>query len=618
MLATLVDKAFDDIDWIFEIKWDGYRAIADLQGKKIKLYSRNGLSFSEKFSVIAEALKNIKHNAVLDGEIVLLDEKGKPSFQKLQHYEDNIHLPLVYYVFDILFLDKKDVRHLPLLQRKKLLQKLLSKNKTDIIRYCDHVARKGKAMFKVAVEKDIEGIIAKKIDSEYTCGIRSKDWLKIKNKNSREGIIVGYTEPRNSRKYFGALVLAQYISGELQYMGHTGTGFDQKGLKELWDKMQPLITNVSPLKEKVKVNMPVTWIKPRLVCQVNFSEETEDGLLRHPVYMGLRVDKKFTQVKKGDEEPKHLKTIENQSKMENENEMIIGKRKVQLSNLNKIYWPEENYTKGDMITYYKTIAPYILPYLKNRPMSLKRNPNGITDAGFFQKDAGESAPAWIKKINVHSESNDKTIHYLMCNDAASLIYIANLGCIEMNPWFSTSLKIQNPTYMVIDIDPSEKNTFDEAIETAQNVKSILDKAGAASFCKTSGATGLHVYVPMGNKYPFEQVKDFAHIIASLTNEQLPNITTLERSLSKRDDNKIYVDYLQNRRGQTLACAYSLRPRPGAPVSTPLLWKEVKKGLHPLQFNIQNIHKRLSKTGDLFSNVLGKGIDLKRSLKLLSE
>jgi bifunctional non-homologous end joining protein LigD len=616
MLATLVDKPFDDKQWIFEIKWDGYRAITEVNDK-LRLYSRNGLSYSEKFPVIADALKDIKHNAVLDGEIVLLDEDGKPSFQKLQHYEDNTNLPLVYYVFDLLFLDKKDVRHLPLLQRKELLQGLLEQNKSESVRYCDHVAETGIAMFKFAVERDLEGIIAKKIDSEYFCGSRSKEWLKIKHQNSREGIIVGYTEPRNSRKYFGALVLGQYDGDELKYMGHTGTGFDQKGLKELWDKMQPLITNKSPFKEKVKVNMPVTWIKPKLVCQLHFTEVTEDGLLRHPVYMGLRNDKKTTQVKKTNEEPKQVETLKEAAKMETENEVVIGNRTVPLSNLSKIFWPEEKYTKGDMIEYYKTIAPYILPYLKNRPLSLKRNPNGITDDGFFQKDAGASAPDWVEKINVHSESNDKTIHYLMCNDAASLIYIANLGCIEMNPWFSTSVKIENPTYMVIDIDPSDKNTFDEVIETALVVKSVLDKAGASCYCKTSGATGLHVYVPMADKYPFEQVKDFAHIIATLANEQLPDTTTLTRSLSKRSDRKIYIDYLQNRRGQTLACAYSLRPKPGATVSTPLEWKEVKPGLNPSQFTMQNIHARLEKTGDLFADVLKKGVDLGKCLKKLS-
>ncbi len=298
MLATLVDKAFDSKEYIFEIKWDGYRAIADWQNKKLKLYSRNGLSFAEKFSVIAEAVQTIKHDVVLDGEIVVLDENGNPSFQKLQHYEDNHDLPIVYYVFDLLFLDKKDIRHLPLLQRKELLKDLLEENKNDVVRYCDHIEERGKEMFKAAVEKNLEGIIAKKIDSEYTLGARSKEWLKIKHQNSREGIIVGYTAPRNSRKYFGALVLGQFAGKELIYMGHTGTGFDEKGLKELWDKMQPLITNKSPFKQKVKVNMPVTWISPKLVCQLSFTEITEDGLLRHPVYLGLRTDKKMNEVKK--------------------------------------------------------------------------------------------------------------------------------------------------------------------------------------------------------------------------------------------------------------------------------------------------------------------------------
>ncbi len=302
--------------------------------------------------------------------------------------------------------------------------------------------------------------------------------------------------------------------------------------------------------------------------------------------------------------------------METEKEVTIGKIKVPLSNPSKIYWPQEGFTKGDMIEYYKTIAPYILPYLKNRPLSLRRNPNGITDEGFFHKDAGEKAPSWIKKINVHSESNDKTIHYIMVNDAPSLIYVANLGCIEMNPWFSTSLKIENPTYMVIDIDPSEKNTFDEVIETALVVKCVLDKANVPAFCKTSGASGLHVYVPMGNKYSYDQGKSFAQLIATLTSDQLPDTTTLVRSLSKRASNKIYVDYLQNRRGQTLACAYSLRPKPGATVSTPLDWKEVKAGLHPSQFTMQTIHKRLEKIGDIFSPVLEKGIDLKKCLEKL--
>lgn len=609
MLATLINKSFNDENWIFEIKWDGYRAIAEFTDKQLKLYSRNGLSFIEKFPSIAEALTTLKHDAVLDGEIVVLDETGKPDFQKLQHYEENTELPLIYYVFDLLFLNGKDVRQLPLLQRKELLQDLLSKNKNELIRYCDHVQTNGINFFKASAKQKLEGIIAKKSDSVYTCGIRSKEWLKIKNVNSREAIIVGFTKPRNSREYFGALVLAQYDEGVLKYMGHTGTGFNYKTLKELYDKMQPLITKHSPFTEKVKVNMPVTWLKPKLVCELNFSEATEGGLLRHPVFKALRTDKNFTEVKKSTEQP---------AKLEDEktgNTITVNKQKVTVSNLSKIYWPDEKITKGDMIAYYQNIAPYILPYLKNRPLSLKRNPNGIADEGFFHKDAGEQAPSWVKKINVQSESENKTIHYIMCNDAASLIYIANLGCIEINPWNSATPALDKPNYMIIDIDPAEKNSFAQVIETALAVKEVLDKAGAACYCKTSGATGLHVYVPMGAKYTYEQVKNFAHIIAQLTVQKLPAFTSIERSLSKRGQ-KIYVDFLQNRKGQTLASAYSLRPKPGATVSTPLQWKEVKKGLHPSQFTIKNIFKRLNKTGDLFSPVLQKGIDLKKCIQRL--
>lgn len=611
MLATPAEKAFDNKEWIFEIKWDGYRAIAEWVDKKLKLCSRNGLSFLEKYPAIAEAVKKISHDAVVDGEIVLLDENLKPSFQKLQHFEDNTHLPLIYYVFDLLFLDQKDIRHLPLIERKKLLKKLLRKNKNSLLQYCDHIEEKGKDFFETAVKNNLEGMIAKKADSEYKCGIRSKDWLKIKHKKSREGIIVGYTQPRRSRKHFGALVLGQYDEGELKYMGHTGTGFDEKTLKELWNRMQPLITDHSPFNQRVKVNMPVTWLKPKLVCELNFSEVTEDGLLRHPVYTGLRIDKNFTEVKRSTEEPAALK--ENT----NDKTIVVNKHEVVLSNLTKLYWPDDNISKGDMIKYYEAVADYILPYLKDRPLSLKRNPNGILDEGFFHKDAGGQAPAWISKINIHSESNDKTIHYIMCNNKASLLYIANLGCIEMNPWNSTSKKIDKPTYMVIDIDPSPKNSFDEVIQTALVVKSVLDKAGADCYCKTSGATGLHVYVPMGGKYSYEQVKDFAHIIAGLTVEQLNDITTIERSLSKRND-RIYVDYLQNRTGQTLASAYSVRPKPGAPVSAPLEWSEVKKGLSPSQFTIQNMLKRIQKKGDLFLPVLQKGIDLRKCLQKLEQ
>jgi bifunctional non-homologous end joining protein LigD len=623
MLATLADQPFDNPDWVFEIKWDGFRAVAEWQNQRLKFYSRNGLSFISKYPTITNALKKLKQDAVIDGEIVMFNEDNRPDFQKLQQYEDNKHLPLIYYVFDLLFLNGEDLRKLPLLERKKKLKKLVGKN--EVIRYCDHFDQYGIDFFNKAAENNLEGIIAKRAESGYTTGVRTKEWLKIKHQLNREAIIVGYTEPRNSRKYFGALILAEYEGKNLKYLGHTGTGFNTKTLKEVWEKMQPLKTGSSPFKERVKVNAPVTWIKPKLVCQLHFTEVTEGGMLRHPVFLGLRTDKTFKEVQKHNEEAQQIipgstaasddKPAKEQKPVKDNDVITLDGHDVPLTNLNKIYWPEEKITKGDLINYYKNIAPFLLPYLKDRPLSLKRNPNGITDKGFFHKDAGGGAPSWVNKVDIYSGANDRIISYLICNDTASLVYIANLGCIEINPWNSTAQRQEYPDYLVIDLDPSGGNDFEQVIETANVVKTILDDAGAPCYCKTSGATGLHIYIPLGAKYTYDEAKEFGNLIAIKTQQQLPEFTSVERSLTKRG-NKIYIDYLQNRKGQTLASVYSVRPKAGATVSAPLDWKEVKRGLHPSQFDIWNIFDRIKEKGDLFRGILGKGIDLKKCLKKL--
>ena len=314
------------------------------------------------------------------------------------------------------------------------------------------------------------------------------------------------------------------------------------------------------------------------------------------------------------EAAKELKLKVEEDSNENEKIFSFGKSKVKATNLNKIYFPEDGITKGDVINYYISMAGYILPYLKGRPESLLRNPNGIHDKGFFQKDAAENVPSFVKNKKVFSESNQKEIDYIVCDNEATLTYLNNLGCIEINPWHSTVNALDKPDYLIIDIDPSEKNTFDQVIEAANVVKQILDKAGAISFCKTSGASGLHVYVPTAKKYTYEQVKDFAYIVCMMASEELKEFTTLERNLQKRGNKHIYMDYLQNRKGQTIASVYSLRPKPGATVSAPLLWKEVKKGLSPKQFTIHNMKQRVQKTGDIFKGVLGKGIDINKCLK----
>jgi len=300
-----------------------------------------------------------------------------------------------------------------------------------------------------------------------------------------------------------------------------------------------------------------------------------------------------------------------------ETNKIIDGKKVELTHLEKIFWPGEGYTKGDVVDYYNTIYPHIIKYMKDRPESLYRTPDGINEKGFFHKDAGLNAPKWVKHLPLYSDSAEKEINYIICNDKPTLLYLANLGCIEMNPWNSRLKDLDRPDYLVLDLDPSEHNTFEQVIDTANVIKQILDKAGATSFPKTSGATGIHIYVPLGAKYTYEQAKDFAHVVATMAQQQLPGFTSLERSLSKRGAGNIYIDYLQNRKGQTLACAYSLRPRPGATVSMPLEWNEVKKGLHPSDFTIRNAKARIEEKGDLFSRVLLKGIDMVKCIKKLS-
>ena len=623
MLAKEAEQPFDDKNWLYEIKWDGYRAIAELQNKDVKLYSRNGITFENSYPIIVQELKKIKDNVVLDGEIVVLNDEGHPDFQLLQHYESNTHRPINYCVFDILSVNGYNTCELPLIKRKELLKDVIKKN--EVIKYSDHIQEKGIAFFNASTHNNLEGIMAKKADSQYYIGKRTNEWLKIKNHKTQEAIITGYTDPGGSRKFFGALVLGIKDGDKLKYIGHTGSGFNQQSLKEMWDLLQPLKQTKSPFDEKVKTNMPVTWVKPKLVCEIKFTEVTRDGMLRHPIFLHLRNDKpvkevtmantktvKKSEIRKIDKGEKNIE----KPASETDKTFTFGKIKVKATNVNKIYFPDDEITKGDVITYYQQIADYILPYLKGRPQSLLRMPNGINAPGFFHKDAGEDAPSFIKTKKLFSESTNKHINYIICDNKATLAYLNNLGSIEINPWHSTINTLDNPDYLIIDIDPSNENTFQQVIEAANVVKQVLDKAGAPSYCKTSGASGLHVYVPLANKYTYEQAKDFTYLICMLASEQIPGFTTLERNLQKRGHKHIYMDYLQNRRGQTIASAYSLRPKPGATVSTPLLWKEVKSGLTPQDFTIKNIMKRVKKMGDIFYPILEKGINLNKCLKNL--
>jgi bifunctional non-homologous end joining protein LigD len=606
MLATLTERSFDGKDWIFEVKWDGYRIIAQIQKGDVRLYSRNNKTYTDNFPEVAAAFKKMP-DMILDGEIVVVDDRGVSQFQLLQNYmRDKRGGQLVYYVFDVVYCDGYELHHLPLIRRKEILRQILPDS--GYVRFSQHLADKGKAFYQAAKEHGLEGVIAKNAGSTYQFGRRGRDWLKIKAIQEQEAVICGFTAPRGSRKFLGALILGLFDQdGQLRYIGHTGGGFDEDSLKDMHKRLQPLITDRCPFKTKPKTNAPVTWVKPQLMCQVKFQEWTADGSMRQPIFLGMREDKKPQEIHQ--ELPLSTEKIVPPAKAGKE--PLAGR--VKFSNLDKIYWPNEGFTKGDMIKYYQGMMPYLLPYLKGRPMVLRRHTNGIEGGSFFHKNM-EDQPEWIRTSPVQSDTKE-VINYLICEKADDVLYMANLGCIEMNPWPSTVEKVYYPDYMVLDFDPGPDIGFNVLVDVVAHSKKVLVKAGIPGFCKTSGGRGLHVYIPLGKQYTYQQTTDFAQVICMVINQGMPDVTSLERSPHKRKA-LIYLDYLQNHYGATMASVYSLRPRPGATVSAPLEWKEVRRGLDPRDFNIHTMAARLKKKGDLWKGVLGKGIDIKKALAAL--
>lgn len=607
MLATLIDSPFDAEDWLFEIKWDGYRSLAYLKKNKVDLLSRNNLSFNANFPEIIKDLSSLTLEAILDGEIVLLDEKGKADFQLMQNYKRTGKGTLCYYVFDILYLNNHDLRKLPLLTRKAYLKKIIDSSSLKIVRYSDHVRKEGKKIFKEAVKNQLEGIIGKQIDSSYT-STRSSNWVKIKAHMMQEAVIAGFTPPKGSRPRFGALVLGVYENQDLIYIGNTGSGFTVDSLNEIYEKLKPFIQENCPFKTRPKSNATTTWVKPQLVCEISLSEWTQDGNMRHPIFQGLRIDK----------DPKEVKREKMQSidelPIKTNNPTLIKNGQSPFSNLKKIFWPDQKYTKGDLIKYYQETAHYILPYLKNRPVMMHRFPEGINGKKFYQKDSSPMhPPEWVKTLSILQQG--KQVQYILIQDLRTLEYVVNLGSIEIHSFFSCAGHLENPDYLVIDLDPVDIS-FEKVIEAAQTVHDVLEEIKVPCFCKTSGAKGLHICIPIHAKYTFEQTKQFGRIIVTWVHQKIPSITSLERRPINRQK-KVYLDVDQNNLGQTLAVPYSVRARPFAPVSTPLEWKEVTKGLNPTDFNIKTVPDRLKKLGDIFKPVLGKGIDIKKILKNMS-
>jgi bifunctional non-homologous end joining protein LigD len=644
MLATLVDEApSQEEEWLYEIKWDGFRTLAYLDKGKVELRSRNNKVFNEKFYPIHAALEKLKLNAVFDGETVVLNDKGLPDFSALQLWRSEADGELVYYVFDILWYEGYDLMSVPLSERKELLKQVLSS--AGMVRRSETLEGSPEELFGIVDQMGLEGLIAKKATSIYKPDMRSKEWLKIKMQRHQEAVIGGFTRNEGSPKKFSALLLGIYEGKELLPITPVGTGFNAKMQTEIMEKLQPLITSKCPFPFVPDFNKPsrfrpnppraeVTWVKPKLVAEIAYQTIASDGSYRHPSFKGLRPDKDPKDVVH--EEAQHTKEV-----IDKEHKLVKGKvlsaprkreRKTLLNptdesqvrnvnghdlkftSLSKLYWPKDKVTKRDLINYYYQVAPYILPYLKSRPQTLNRFPNGIDKDSFYQKDVKGKVPGWMETFDYYSYTDQREKEFLLINNEATLLYAANLGCIEMNPWSSRTDKPDNPDFCIIDLDP-DTNPFSQVIETAQVTKEVLDAIGVPSWCKTSGSTGLHIYIPLGAKYTYEDSKEFGRALAKIIHRQLPKFTSIERNTKDRKG-KLYIDFLQNRPQATVAAAYSLRPKPGATISMPLEWREVKKGLAMKDFNIRNAIDRLKETGDIFKGVLGKGIDMGKALKKL--
>lgn len=640
MLATLVDAPFDDPEWEYEVKWDGYRALAFRNGKQAALKSRNNKSFADKFYPVFEAVTAWEINAVVDGEIVAVTDGGISSFNGLQNWRSEADGELLYYVFDLLWYEGKDTTGIPLSQRKAILQRLIPAE--GIIRSGYSVNADGNAFFEAAGKLGLEGIIAKRSDSSYHPGERTRDWLKIKLQKRQEVVIGGFTRNLGTSKPFSSLLLGVFDDNDFHYAGKVGTGFKDQEQREMLRLFKPLIRKTSPFATPPDPNKPsrfrpnppraaATWLTPKIVCEIHYTEVTEDGVFRHPAFIALREDKDAKAVvmekeaimeKSEGKATPIIKEAPNRGRriLLNPSEKTqvrkVNSNELKFTNLQKVFWPNGGYTKGDMLNYYWQVAKYILPYLKDRPQSLNRFPNGVKGKNFYQKDVTGKVPAWVDKYPYKAEGERKRKHYMLCNNEAALLYMANLAAIEMNPWSSTIHKPDYPTYCLLDLDPDKSNTFEQVIEVANAIHAFLEDIAVPSYCKTSGSTGLHIYVPLGAKYTYDQSQLFARWVANEVDATL-DFTSVERMTDRRRG-KVYIDFLQNRPAATLAAPYSLRPKPDATVSMPLHWEEVKKGLKLSDFTIANALDRIRSEGDIFKPVLGKGINLKKLLKGLEK
>ncbi|HXE74310.1 MAG TPA: DNA ligase D [Candidatus Xenobia bacterium] len=643
MAATLVDKPFSDPGWVFEIKWDGVRALAWIKNGKLTLRSRTGLDITDQYPELGSLPAHFDAaQAILDGEIVALDERGRGDFERLQQRMNTSQprarlqqkVPVTYYLFDLLYCDGYDLRQSPLIERKRLLRQLL--NPIDPFRYSDHQAEHGKELFELAREQNLEGILAKHARSPYVSR-RSPYWAKFKVREEIDAVVGGWTEPRGGREHFGALLLGLYKDGKLRFIGSVGTGFTAKTLKEILERLKKLATKTCPFDETPDTKEESHWVKPTLIARVHFVGWTQETRLRQPAFLGFRDDIDPEDCRFEAEAPRPAATVVVapavtgkvlRKPAEIERELVEGKaenvhleldgKAVRLTHLNKVYYPESRYTKRHLLAYYYRMAELVLDYLRDRPLVLRRYPEGIQGESFFQKEAGESHPEWMQTVSIPSEGRKSVIRYFLANDVASLLYLVNLGCIDHNPWASRTDALDQPDWVIFDLDPTNGTPYPATVAVARAVHARLVGLGLQPFIKTSGATGIHLYVPVERVYTYDQARTFAEIVARLVAVDEPDRVTQERSVDKRAKGKVYVDVFQNAAGRPLAAPYCARAFPHAPVSAPVTPEELRSSLRPEQFTIKTMEARLKKKRDLWADFWKKRQRLEEATKYLGE
>jgi bifunctional non-homologous end joining protein LigD len=604
MLATASESLPHGEGWTYEPKWDGFRAIVTVSGGDLAFASRNGNDLTERFGELARAARlGIRTaDAVLDGEICALDARGRSRFSLLQ--EGTGRQVLV--VFDLLELDSQALIELPLSERRERLEPLCDEIHGSVIvspQFAD-----GDALLAAALEQELEGVVAKRLESRYQPGRRSGEWRKVKVRGRQEFVIAGYTRGQGRRAGgFGALVLGVNESDGLRWVGNLGTGFPDAEIERLLKTLRPLERHESPFAETPKMprvrRSDVVWVEPRLVTEVEFAEWTHEGRLRAPVYVRLREDKNASDVRR---ERTPIPDV-----------IKKGSRELRLSNLDKPFWPEERITKGDLIAYYRDVAEMLVPHLRQRPFTMKRYPDGWQGKNFFQKQAPSHMPDWIKRSPLPAstrEGEQKIIDYALVDDELALLWMANMGCIDMHVWSSRVDRPEKPDWVMFDLDPSEGATFEDVVTVARLVKETLDLLELEAFPKTSGSRGIHVLVPIARRNTHGEAREFAAIVAGALARAHPGLVTTEWAKQKRRG--VLVDANQNGPGKTNASVYSVRPRAGAPVSTPLRWDEVVKGLNPAAFTMDVVLDRVARDGDLFAGVLKGQQSLKKALHAL--